>query len=125
MGLSWLEVFILLGLFFMALLTFEILNYQKIPNKTPIKTCENLNQQKNSYEETLIKENKKNIYYTQLQVLRTEKEDPNVRIAAINAIYKSDYRKEKGFQDSLQNISGNLSENEKVRVIALETLSKI
>lgn len=120
MGLSWLEVFILLGLFFMALLTFEILNYQKIPDKAPIKTCENPNQQKDSY-----KENKKDIYYTQLNVLINEEEDPIVRIAAINAINESDFRTDIAFQRILQNISISLSDKREVKVVALETLSKI
>lgn len=119
------EVFYLCGLFLIALLIFEILMFQKIPDKTPIKNREKLSPQQNTYEETLLKENKKNIYYTQLLVLSRQEEDPDVRIAAINAICNSDYRKEKGFQDSLQNISGNLSENGKVKVVALETLSKI
>lgn len=99
--------------------------FQKIPDKTPIKKCEKLNPQQNTYEETLLKENKKNIYYTQLLVLSRQEEDPDVRIAAINAIYSTEYRTERGFQYSLQHISSNLSENGKVKAVALETLSKI
>lgn len=93
-------------------------------DKKPAKNCKLSSRQETSFEKP-YDTNKNNIYYTQLNALGRRDEDPDVRIAAINAIYSTEYRAERDFQYRLQNIAGDLSENSKVKAVALATLSKI